>query len=414
MSATRPARLLFVNHGPLGWSVLGAVSVEQSLRAGLAGRPDVDATFVRLPAASIATRALSHPVPGLEALDVDFHTTRWHLVESWRGRRAIVRELAHDFDAVHVTSHTAAFWTRDLMEHVPVYLCVDVPVLRWRTMAIDRPVRPWSRAVLAPSIALERRTLEACAGVVALSQWTADAVLDAAPRADVSVIHPGVEVPHHCRSWHAGPPHRLLFVGGRFEGKGGPDLVAAVQPLLGPDLRLDVVTAPGVARVPGVRYHHAGPGSPIVEQLYRGADLLCLPTKGDAVPWTVLEAMAHGVPVVASPIGAIRELVEASGGGVLVPPAEPGRLRRIIEELLADPQRREAMGRRGRAFVEAHYRRDDQAAALVTLMTDGRLRPGCRREAAPPRAPGALMDPTADTAPDPRADRNRAFGPDTG
>jgi glycosyltransferase involved in cell wall biosynthesis len=371
LSAADRARLLFVNHGPLGWSVLGAVSVEQSLRAGLASVPDVDATFLRLPPAGVATRALSHPIPGLEQADVDFHTTRWHLVESWRGRRAMHRALARAFDAVHVTSHTAAFFTRDLMEQVPVYVCVDVPVLRWRTMAIDRPLRPWSRAMLAPSLAMERRVLEACAGVVALSDWTADAVHDAAPRANVAVIHPGVAIPSHlCRSRRgADVPHRLLFVGGRFEGKGGPDLIEAVAPLLGSGLELDVVTAPGVPRVPGVRYHHVGPGSTLGQRLYQRADLLCLPTKGDAVPWTVLEAMAHGVPVVATPIGAIGELIEASGAGVLVPPGDRERLRAAIIDLLADPARRREMACRGRTFAETHYSRDRQAAELVAFLT---------------------------------------------
>lgn len=368
--------------------MLGAVSVEQSLRAGIAALRGVDATFVRLPPAGIPTRALSHPVPGLDQLDLDFHTTRWHLVESWRGRRALRRELARSYDAVHITSHTAGLCTRDLMEAVPIYLCVDVPVMRWRAMAIDRPLRPWSSAVLAPSVRLERRLLEACAGVVALSEWTADAVLATAPRAAVEVIHPGVDIPPSVAQHEHDGPHRLLFVGGRFEGKGGPDLIDAVRPMLGSGVELDVVTAPGVARADGVRFHHAGPGSPLVQGLYRRADLLCLPTKGDAVPWTVLEAMANGVPVVATPVGAIGELIEGSGAGVLVPPGDTVQLRAAIEGLLGDPARRAELAGRGRAFVEAHYCRARQADTLVEWMTCGRRPTASQRDPAAAAAAG--------------------------
>jgi len=59
----------------------------------------------------------------------------------------------------------------------------------------------------------------------------------------------------------------------------------------------------------------------------------------------VIEAMAGGSPVVASNIGGIPEIVEDGVSGILVPPGDPDSLRRALADLLADPERRSAMGR---------------------------------------------------------------------
>jgi glycosyltransferase involved in cell wall biosynthesis len=67
----------------------------------------------------------------------------------------------------------------------------------------------------------------------------------------------------------------------------------------------------------------------------------------------VLQYMACAVPVVASPVGVQREFVERSGGGLLA--ATPGEWREKVQWLSQRPEQRRAMGRKGRAFVEANY-----------------------------------------------------------
>jgi hypothetical protein len=67
----------------------------------------------------------------------------------------------------------------------------------------------------------------------------------------------------------------------------------------------------------------------------------------------VLQYMACGIPVVASPVGVQREFIERSGGGVLA--TEPGEWREKIQWLAEDPGERRAMGERGRRFVETQY-----------------------------------------------------------
>ena len=94
-----------------------------------------------------------------------------------------------------------------------------------------------------------------------------------------------------------------------------------------------------------------------------------------------IEALASGVPVVAHRQGAFPELLQETGGGVLVPPGEPAALAAALLELLRDPPRRERLGRAGRAAVERLHGDTAMAAATVALyercLQGGALEPAC-------------------------------------
>ncbi|MHC1560578.1 glycosyltransferase [Actinomycetospora sp. C-140] len=84
------------------------------------------------------------------------------------------------------------------------------------------------------------------------------------------------------------------------------------------------------------------------------ATLFVLPSRTEGLPRALIEAMARGLPAVASRVGGVPELL---GAECLVPPGDPGSLARKIGALLADPQQRIALGRRN---LE-HARRFDAA-----------------------------------------------------
>jgi glycosyltransferase involved in cell wall biosynthesis len=95
-----------------------------------------------------------------------------------------------------------------------------------------------------------------------------------------------------------------------------------------------------------------------VEELvarYRRAALVVVPSRYEGFGLPAAEAMACGTPVVASASGALPEVLEAAGGGVLVPRDAPEALADGIRRLLERPEQRAALGARGREGVVAAY-----------------------------------------------------------
>jgi colanic acid biosynthesis glycosyl transferase WcaI len=113
------------------------------------------------------------------------------------------------------------------------------------------------------------------------------------------------------------------------------------------------------------------------------ADALLVPLKGlplftTVLPSKIFECLAAARPVVLGVEGEARRLVEASGGGLCVPPESAEAIAGVLRELAADPERARRMGLQGRAYVEQHFSRSALAnhyleilAGLVPARTEG-------------------------------------------
>jgi glycosyltransferase involved in cell wall biosynthesis len=122
----------------------------------------------------------------------------------------------------------------------------------------------------------------------------------------------------------------------------------------------------------------------------READIFLLPSRGEGFPNALVEAMASGLACIATPVGAIPEIVGA-GGGIIVPPRDPAALWDALSRLVQDAGQRRDIADRGRAIVKARY-----IASAVLPLLDGAwtslLRPAAEHVACPPepeRRPGA-------------------------
>jgi glycosyltransferase involved in cell wall biosynthesis len=86
------------------------------------------------------------------------------------------------------------------------------------------------------------------------------------------------------------------------------------------------------------------------------------------MPLGILEAMASGLAVVATDIGAIREEVEEGVTGHLIAPGDPGALVRAVRGLLDDPARLTALGDAGRRVAEQHFDAARNYRAIIDLV----------------------------------------------
>ena len=119
----------------------------------------------------------------------------------------------------------------------------------------------------------------------------------------------------------------------------------------------------------GDRVSFAGSvGQDDIGRYYEDADVFCLPSFSEGLPVVLLEAMAAGVPVVASRIAGIPELIEDGRSGLLVPPGRADLLADALRSLLVDPRRRADLAAEGRRRVGAEFDVDASAGRLRELM----------------------------------------------
>jgi glycosyltransferase involved in cell wall biosynthesis len=148
----------------------------------------------------------------------------------------------------------------------------------------------------------------------------------------------------------------ILFVGIDWERKGGPALVEAFREVrrCHPTATLTIVgCAPNVS-VPGC--HVVGRVQfAEVAKFYQTASIFCLPTTVEPFGIVFLEAFSHGLPIVATNIGAIPDFVEHGRSGYLVDCNDPAQLANRLNQLLSDPERCAAFGARGQGLVHDRY-----------------------------------------------------------
>ena len=241
--------------------------------------------------------------------------------------------------------------------------------------ALPPPARAVLRAVLARADAV----------VVLGAEWRRFFItVVGLAAARVHVIANGVALPPAPIEPPAGEPCRLLFAGNLGPRKNLAGLLAALADprLAALDWTLDIAgdgdaeahraaaAATGIAA--RLRFHGWLGPTPMAALLARAA-VLVLPSRDEGLPMAILEAMAQGLAVVATPVGAIPEAVRDGETGLLVPPGDDARLAGALCRLVADPALRRRLGAAGRAAIAREFslgRQNDRLAALFAALAD--------------------------------------------
>jgi peptidoglycan/LPS O-acetylase OafA/YrhL/glycosyltransferase involved in cell wall biosynthesis len=176
----------------------------------------------------------------------------------------------------------------------------------------------------------------------------------------------------------ADAPLRLLFLGRLGARKGVPELISALAlPALRDKswratLAGDGNAAPFRAMLNwhGLQAKVSLPGwagRAETQALLAQADILILPSHHEALPLAVLEALAAGVAVITTPVGAIPEFLEHGTQALLVPPGQPAELAAAILRLLEDAGLREKLARAGHAVFRERLEIGGVAACIADL-----------------------------------------------
>lgn len=173
---------------------------------------------------------------------------------------------------------------------------------------------------------------------------------------------------------------RILMVANLRAEKGHDVLIDAAPAILAgqPDAEIwlagdgpmrDALAARAEARGVAERVRFLGQ-SDAVPALLDASDLFVLPSRSEAFPNAVIEAMAAGLPVIASRVGGIPELVADGVSGVLVPAGDAAALARAVLDLMDRPELAARLGRAARADVERRFSFERMVADFEALYLD--------------------------------------------
>jgi glycosyltransferase involved in cell wall biosynthesis len=205
--------------------------------------------------------------------------------------------------------------------------------------------------------------------------------------AKLQIVHCGVEPAAYSAERlprPAGQPLRVLSVGRLDPMKGFSVLLEALADLRDEGVALNLTLVgdgPERARLEAAarrfglteRVRFTGAlGAADVTGLLAEADLFCLPSFAEGVPVVLMEAMAAGLPVVATSVMGIPELVTDGRTGLLVSPGRPEPLAKALRRLAGHAEMRHAFGTEGRAVVQAAFDVDDAARTLQRLFAAAR------------------------------------------
>jgi glycosyltransferase involved in cell wall biosynthesis len=184
-----------------------------------------------------------------------------------------------------------------------------------------------------------------------------------------------------------GSGHRLVYVGRLVRAKGLSVLLESLGELRRqcPEVRLTLVGEGADRAALEAQTARLGLGDAVrfvgaldysaVREVLSDSDILVLPSFAEGISVSVMEAMARGLTVIATPVGGMAELVEHGVNGWMVPPGDAQALTRALSTLVADRELRARLGAGARARVRADFDQNSSARRLCELFLSAAASP---------------------------------------
>jgi glycosyltransferase involved in cell wall biosynthesis len=334
---------------------LGHIPFSQNIRKAFDEDNSVGVTWLKV----------EYPYDGwLEKLPV--LSTYWSLRGSLKARRLIQNQnklTGHpDLYLFHtqVISLLSAGWLRD---KVPVIISLDATPLNYDLVGKAYGHRTNNLIMEKFKFWLNRRVFHKANYLITWSEWARQSLINdyGVASSRVEVIPPGTDLEFWQRNLVNHPVQNqgkliILFVGSDFERKGGQLLYNVFRKNFTDRYELHLVTKSKVTAGDGVFvYPNIQPNSYALQELYSKASVFVLPTRGDCLPVAITEAMAAGLPIISTRVGAIEEAVSEGENGYLIPPDDENALTCILERLANSPEIRNTLGTNSRKRAEKYF-----------------------------------------------------------
>ena len=276
-----------------------------------------------------------------------------------------LKSIESNFDLIHIHNANIPFvdtpLTNVVTEHgtmkgyVPYRKILDLPSLIVRTFS-------------SMYIAIDRQIVKSADRVIAISKACADELRFFYGITDVEIIHNAVDSKFFC------PPNYkddrtpyILYVGRLSAEKGLIDLVNSAVHICkkypnfkfvlagnGP-LERHLKKLVSTLNLESNIFFVGNVNHKMLLKYYQNATVFVLPSYREGLPTTLLEAMSCGLPVVATAIPGVSDVVENSKTGLLVPPNDPEKLANALLTLIEDGVLKEDLGGNARKHVQKYY-----------------------------------------------------------
>lgn len=276
------------------------------------------------------------------------------------------------FFHTQVVSLLSVGWLRG---KVPSIISLDATPLNYDRVGLAYGHQAGNPLIEKFKFWLNQRAFRKATRLVTWSEWARQSLIqDYKVSPDkVEVIPPGTNLEFWkktatIRSEQTQEKLALLFVGGDFERKGGQLLYDVYRNHLADRYELHLVTKGQVPTGKGVFvYRNIEPNSLALQELFGKASVFVLPTEGDCLPVAITEAMAAGLPVISTRVGAIEEAVVDGENGFLIAPGDAEALERILIQLSQEPVLRDRLGKKSRELAEQFFDASKNSQRLLNI-----------------------------------------------
>lgn len=278
--------------------------------------------------------------------------------------RLTVAALLGRIGLLHIQmSERLSVWRKGLLVHIGKAFGIPVALHLHGADFAD-----YARSLSPSGFARLQRMMAKADAVIVLGSYWRDFVAReiGIGRERIAVLHNAVPGPAALPDRPDGRPCKILFLGVVCERKGVPVLIEALA-----DPALSSLGWTAIFAGNGEVEHHRAQARSLglagrthftgwvdeqgARALLAEADILVLPSRNEGLPMAILEAMAYGLAIVATPVGAIADAVTDGETGLLAPVGDSRALAGALGRLVADPALRRSLGAQARRRYEAMF-----------------------------------------------------------